>query len=140
MKIRAIQENYLAWDIYTDDSHGFKGVDKAPTSSDLFTAGTSLCLMSQLTGWSEFYKHQGIEFDDFRVEHQFNYQVDNYMTPSAVGHVDGVTTRILIKSGNSGKVMGDYARHALRTCFAVEAVTGATTTEIGVYQNGKPIK
>ncbi len=140
VKIRAIQENYAAWDIYADDSRGFEGVDKAPTSSDYFTAGTSLCLMSQLTGWSEFYKHQGIEFDDYRVEHQFNYQVDNFMTPSATGHVDGVTTRILIKSDAGEKVMNDYAKHALSTCFAGEAITGATTTEIGIYQNGKLIK
>ncbi|WP_111709615.1 OsmC family protein [Lutibacter citreus] len=140
IKIRAIQENYLAWDIYADDSRGFKGIDKAPTSSDYFTGGTSLCLMSQLTGWSEFYKQQGIKFDDYRVEHQFNYQVDNYMTPSAIGHVDSVITRILIKSDNSEKVMSDYAKHALSTCFAGEAVTGATKTEIGVYLNGKLVK
>lgn len=140
IKIRAIQENYLAWDIYADDSRGFEGMDKAPTSSDYFTGGTSLCLMSQLTGWSEFYKHQGIEFDDYRVEHQFDYQVDNYMTPSATGHVDEVITRILIKGNASEKVMGDYATNALRTCFAGEAVTGATTTEVGVYLNGKRVE
>lgn len=140
VKIRAIQENYAAWDIYADDSRGYEGIDKAPTSSDYFTAGTSLCLMSQLTGWSEFYKHQGIEIDDYRVEHQFNYQVDNYMTPLAIGHVDEVTTRILIKSNVSEKVMSDYANHALGTCFAGEAITGSTTTEIGIYQNGKLIK
>ncbi|PKQ64490.1 hypothetical protein BZG02_06700 [Labilibaculum filiforme] len=140
IKIRAIQENYLAWDIYADDSRECEGIDKAPTSSDYFTAGTSLCLMSQLTGWSEFYNHQGIEFDDYRVEHQFNYQVDNYMTPSATGHVDGVTTRILIKSNASEKVMSDFASQALRTCFAGEAVTNATTTEISVSKNGKLLK
>lgn len=140
VKIKALQENYAAWDIYADDSRGYEGMDKAPTSSDYFTAGTSLCLMSQLTGWSEFYNHQGIEFEDYRVEHQFNYQVDNYMTPSATGHVDGVTTRILIKGDTSEKVMNDFATHALGTCFAGEAITGATTTEIDVYQNGKLIK
>ena len=140
IKIRAIQENYVAWDVYADDSRGYEGIDKAPTSNDYFTAGTSLCLMSQLTGWSEFYKHQGIEFDDYRVEHQINYQVDNYMTPSATGHVDGVTTRILIKSNANEKVMNDYARNALSTCFAGEAITGSTTTEIGVYLNGKLVK
>ncbi len=140
IKIRAIQENYAAWDIYADDSHGYEGTDKAPSSSEYFTAGTSLCLMSQLTGWSEFYQHQGIEIDDYRVEHQFNYMIDNYMTPSATGHVDGVTTRILIKSDVSEKVLSDYAKQALGTCFAGEAITGATTTEIGVYQNGKLVK
>ena len=140
VKIRALQENYAAWDVYADDSRGYEGIDKAPTSSDYFTAGTSLCLMSQLTGWSQFYKHQGIEFDDYRVEHQFHYQVDNYMTPSAKGHVDSVTTRILVKSNNSEKLMSEFATNALRTCFVGEAVTGATTTEIEVYQNGKLVK
>jgi AhpD family alkylhydroperoxidase len=140
VKIRALQENYVTWDVYTDDSRGFEGTDKAPSSRDYFTAGTSLCLMSQLTGWSEMYKRQGIEIDDYRVEQQFNYQVDNYMTPSATGHVDGVTTRILIKSDANEKVMSDFATNALRTCFAGEAVLGATTTEIDVFQNGKLVK
>ncbi|NPD47685.1 MULTISPECIES: carboxymuconolactone decarboxylase family protein [unclassified Lentimicrobium] len=140
VNIKAIQENYASWDIYADDSRGYEGVDKAPSSNDYFTAGTSLCLMSQLTGWSEFYKHQGIEFDDYRVEHHFNYQVGDYMTPSATGHVDGAVTRILINSKVSEKVMSDYAKQALGTCFAGEAITGATTTEIGVYQNGILIK
>lgn len=140
VKIRALQENYVTWDVYTDDSRGFEGIDKAPTSRDYFTAGTSLCLMSQLTGWSEMYKRQGIEIDDYRVEHQFNYQVDDYMTPSATGHVDAVTTRILMKSDANEKVMHEFATNALRTCFAGEAVVGATTTEIGIFQNGNEIK
>lgn len=140
VKIRALQENYVTWDVYTDDSRGFEGIDKAPTSRDYFTAGTSLCLMSQLTGWSEMYKRQGIEIDDYRVEHQFNYQVDDYMTPSATGHVDAVTTRILMKSDANEKVIHEFATNALRTCFAGEAVVGATTTEIGIFQNGNEIK
>ena len=73
-------------------------------------------------------------------KHQFDYQMDNYMTPSATGHVDEVITRILIKGNASEKVMGDYATNALRTCFAGEAVTGATTTEVGIFLNGKLIK
>ncbi|SDW84484.1 alkylhydroperoxidase AhpD family core domain-containing protein [Lutibacter oricola] len=138
--IKAIQENYATWNVYADDSRGYKGIDKAPTSTDYFTSGTTLCLMSQLTGSSEVFKHKGIEINDYRAEHQFNYQVDNYMTPSATGHVDSVTTRILVKSNTSEKVMSDFASLALRMCFAGEAVTGATTTEIGVYQNGNLIK
>ncbi|WP_195715203.1 OsmC family protein [Ancylomarina sp. 16SWW S1-10-2] len=140
IKIKAIQENYAAWDIYADDSRGYEGLDKAPTSGDYFTAGTSLCLMSQLTGWSEVLKHQGIEINDYRAEHQFNYQVDNYMTPSATGHVDNVITRILIKSNASEKVMSDYAIHALGTCFAGDAVSMETPTEVGIYKNGKLIE
>lgn len=135
VKIRAIQENYASWDIYADDSRGYEGIDKAPTSRDYFTAGTSLCLMSQLTGWSEFYNHQGIEIKDYRVEHQFNYLVDHYMTPSATGHVDGVITRILMKSGVSENIMSEYAKNALGTCFAGDAVLKSTPTEIGIYLN-----
>ena len=140
IKIRAIQENYSAWDVYADDSRGYEGIDKAPSSNDYFTAGTTLCLMSQLTGSSEVFKHQGIDINDFRAEHQFNYQIDNFMTPSATGHVDGVTTRILVKSDVSEKVMSDFAKQALGTCFAGEAITGSTTTEIGVFLNGKIVK
>ena len=111
-----------------------------PSSKDYFTVGTTLCLMSQLTGSSEVFKHQGIDINDYRAEHQFNYQVDNVMTPAATGHVDGVTTRILIKSNASEQVMSEFAALALRMCFAGEAVTGATTTEIAAYLNGERVE
>ena len=41
-KIRAksLTENYQTWELYTDDSRGYKGIDKAPTSRDYFSIGT----------------------------------------------------------------------------------------------------
>ena len=45
----AITENYATWEFYSDDSREYEGMDKAPTSRDYFTLGTSFCLMSQLT-------------------------------------------------------------------------------------------
>ena len=88
-KIRAksLTQNYQTWELYADDSRGYPGIDKAPTSRDYFTAGTSFCLKSQLTAAKMFYKKQGIDIKDFRVEHQFNYQQDNFMTPTMTGHL-----------------------------------------------------
>ena len=34
----------------------------------------------------------------YRVEHQFNYQQDNFMTPAMTGHLDDVITRVIVKS------------------------------------------
>lgn len=140
LSVRSINNGYAAWNIYADDSRGYAGVDKAPSSNDYFSVGTTLCLMSQLTGSQMIHKKQGINISDFRAEHQFNFQIDNYMTPSALGHVDGVTTRILVKGDATEEEMSNFASMALRMCFAGEAVTGSTQTEIGVYQNGKLVE
>lgn len=140
IQIKALQENYATWHVYADDSHGYEGIDKAPTSRDYFTMGTTFCLMTQLACTDMIYKHNGLDIKDYRAEHQFNYQVDNYMTPTATGHVDGVTTRILMNSNVSEKVMSDFATMALRMCFAGEAVLNTTPMEIGVFKNGEIIE
>ncbi len=141
-KIRAksLTENYQTWELYTDDSRGYEGIDKAPTSRDYFTLGTSFCLMSQLTANRMYYRSQGINIEDFRVEHQFNYQQDNFMTPTMTGHLDYVITKVIVKSEASEKAMTDYAKLALRMCFAGEGVQKATEMESNVYLNGKVIK
>ena len=61
-KIRAksLTENYRTWALYADDSRGYEGIDKAPTSRDYFTIGTSFCLMSQLTANRMYFQKQGI--------------------------------------------------------------------------------
>ncbi|MDD9301283.1 MAG: OsmC family protein [Desulfobacter sp.] len=58
-KIRAksLTENYQTWALYADDSRGYEGIDKAPTSRDYFTIGTSFCLMSQLTANKRAHSH-----------------------------------------------------------------------------------
>ncbi|WP_419662904.1 peroxiredoxin, OsmC-like protein [Desulfosarcina variabilis str. Montpellier] len=141
-KIRAksLTENYETWELYADDSRGYEGIDKAPTSRDYFTVGTSFCLMSQLTANRMYAQKQGINIDDFRVEHQFNYQQDNFMTPTMTGHLDYVITRVIVKSGAAKEALTDYAKQALRMCFAGEGVQNETEMETGLYLNGKIVK
>jgi uncharacterized OsmC-like protein len=141
-KIRAksLTQNYQTWELYADDSRGYQGVDKAPTSRDYFTLGTSFCLMSQLTANKMLSQKQGIDIKDFRVEHQFNYQQDNFMTPTMTGHLDDVITRVIVTSDAEEEAVNDYAKQALRMCFAGEAVQNETEMESNIYLNGKIIK
>ena len=141
-KIRAksLTENYQTWELYTDDSRGYGGIDAAPTSRDYFTIGTSFCLMSQLTANRMYLKKQGINIDDFRVEHQFNYQQDNFMTPTMTGHLDYVITRVIVNSDVVKETLTDYAKQALRMCFAGEGVQNETEMKSNIYLNGEIIK
>jgi uncharacterized OsmC-like protein len=137
-KIRAksLTENYETWELYADDSRGYEGIDKSPTSRDYFTAGTSFCLMSQLTIGKMYYQQQGIAIDDFRVEHQFNYQQDNFMTPTMTGHLDGVTTSVIVTTDAGTDVATDYAKLGLSMCFAGEGVQNETEMDSNIYLNG----
>ena len=141
-KIRAksLTENYATWELYADDSRGYEGVDKAPTSRDYFTVGTSFCLMSQLTANKMYFQKQGIHIDDFRVEHQFNYQQDNFMTPTMSGHLDSVITRVIVKSDAAKEALTNYAKQALRMCFAGEGIQNETEMESNLYLNGDIIE
>ncbi|MGB5445661.1 MAG: OsmC family protein [Psychromonas sp.] len=141
-KIRAksLTENYATWELYADDSRGYKGVDKAPTSHDYFTLGTSFCLMSQLTASHMLFDKQGVKIDDFRVEHQFDYQQDNFMTPTMTGHLDNVITRIVIKSDADKEMLNKYAKLSLNMCFAGEGIMNETEMESEIYLNGKQVK
>lgn len=140
VRARSITENYETWDLYTDDSRGYEGIDAAPTSRDLFTIGTSFCLMSQLTPNQMYFQKKGVKIDDFRVEHQFNYQQDNFMTPAMNGHLDDVITRIVVKSEADEKLVHQFANQALRCCFAGEGIQNATEMETNIYQNDELVK
>jgi len=141
-KIRAksLTENYATWELYADDSRGYQGIDKAPTSRDYFTIGTSFCLMSQLTANQVYFQKQGVNIDDYRVEHQFNYQQDNFMTPSMTGHLDNVITRVIVKSEASKEALNNFAKQSLRTCFAGEGIQNETEMKSEIYLNGKRVK
>ena len=52
----------------------------------------------------------------------------------------GITTFDYFKINKIEKEMSDFATLALRMCFAGEAVTGATTTEISIFLNGNLVK
>ncbi|MEB8431695.1 hypothetical protein OO007_05605 [Cocleimonas sp. KMM 6892] len=141
-KIRAksLTQNYQTWELYADDSRGYSGMDKAPTSRDYFTVGTSFCLMSQLSINKLLFQKQGVEIKNYRVEHQFNYQQDNFMTPSMTGHLDDVITRVIVTSDAAEEAVNEYAKQSLRMCFAGEGIQNETEMETNVYLNGKIVK
>lgn len=140
VRAKSLTENYETWELYADDSRGYAGIDKAPTSRGYFTVGTSFCLKSQLTAAKMVYKKQGINIEDFRVEHQFNYQQENFMTPSMKGHLDNVITKVIVKSNADKEAVNNYAKQALRMCFAGEGIQNETEMESNVYLNGKIVK
>ncbi len=139
VRAKSMTENYETWELFTDDSRGYAGIDAAPTSRDLFTIGTSFCLMSQLTPNQMYFAQKGVKIDDFRVEHQFNYTQENFMTPAAKGSLDFVITRVLVKSNADEKVIHQYASQALRCCFAGEGIQNATEMETGLFLNGEEV-
>jgi len=141
-KIRAksLTENYKTWELYADDSRGYPGIDKAPISRDYFTVGTSFCLKSQLMAAKMFYQKQGIDIKDFRVEHQFNYQQDNFMTPTMQGHLDNVITNVIVTTDAKKEKAISFAKQALKMCFAGEGIQNETEMETNIYLNGKVVK
>jgi hypothetical protein len=56
------------------------------------------------------------------------------------GHLDGVITRVIVKSDAAKEALTDYAEQALRMCFAGEGVQNETEMETGLYLNGKVVK
>lgn len=140
VRAKSLTENYKTWELYTDDSRGYKGIDKAPTSRDYFTLGTSFCLMSQLTASQGFFHKKGVDIKNYRVEHQFNYQQDNFMTPTANGHLDEVITKVIVTTDAPKEEAINYAKQALSMCFAGEGIQNETEMETSVYLNGKIVK
>ena len=141
-KIRAksLTENYATWELYADDSRGYDGISKAPSSWDYFTLGTTFCLMSQLTPNQMYFQKKGVDIDDFRVEHQFNYQQDQFMTPAMTGQFGDVITRIIVKGDAGEGALRDYAMQSLRCCFAGEGIQNETEMESAFFLNGKIVK
>lgn len=141
-KIRAksLTQNYATWELYSDDSRGYEGLNKAPTSNDYFTLGTSFCLMSQLTISKMHFQKQGINIENYRVEHQFDYQEDNFMTPSMIGNLNNVITRVIVTSEAEKEALIKYGKQSLSMCFAGEGIQNETEMETSVYLNGKVIK
>ena len=139
IRAKSLTENYATWELYADDSRGYEGMDKAPTSWDYFSLGTSFCLMSQLTANQMYFQKQGVDIDDFRVEHQFDYRKNNFMTPTMTGHLDNVITRIIVQGESAKEALEHFARQSLRTCFAGEGIQNETEMESTMYLNGKRI-
>ncbi|MCL7762773.1 OsmC family protein [Polaribacter sp. Z014] len=140
LRAKSLTAHYETWELYADDSRGYKGVNAAPTSREYFTLGTSFCLMSQLTPNMMYFQKKGVKIDDFAVEHQFNYRENNFMTPTMSGEMTDVVTRILVKSDADENLANQFAAQALRCCFAGEGIVQKTEMETGIYLNGKIVK
>lgn len=140
IRAKSLTENYATWEMYADDSRGYEGADKAPTSWDYFTIGTSFCLMSQLTANHAYFQKQGVDIKDFRVEHQFDFQKDHFMTPTMTGHLDNVITRVIVQGDAEKAALERFARQSLRTCFAGEGIQNETEMDSNVYLNGKIVE
>ncbi|SDW84441.1 Uncharacterized OsmC-related protein [Lutibacter oricola] len=140
LRAKSLTANYETWELYADDSRGYKDGNSAPTSREYFTLGTSFCLMSQLTPNQMYFAKKGVKIDDFGVEHQFNYRENNFMTPSMTGEMTDVVTRILVKSDADEKLANEFAVQALRCCFAGEGIVYPTEMETNIYLNGKLVK
>ena len=140
LRAKSLTAHYKTWELYSDDSRGYKGINTAPTSKEYFTLGTSFCLMSQLTPNQKCFAKKGIKIDDFGVEHQFNYRESNFMTPAMTGEMTEVATRILVKSNADKKLANDFAVQALRCCFAGEGIVYETEMKTSIFLNGKLVK
>jgi uncharacterized OsmC-like protein len=140
LRAKSLTPNYETWELYSDDSRGYKGINAAPTSREYFTLGTSFCLMSQLAPNMMYFQKKGVKIDDFGVEHQFNYRQENFMTPVMAGEMTDVVTRILVKSDADEKLANQFATQALRCCFAGEGIVYETEMETSIYLNGKLVK
>jgi uncharacterized OsmC-like protein len=145
IKVRAIQDNYAAWTLYSDDSYGHEGLDKAPTSLDYVTAGTALCLMSQLDINQEFFRlinrrFEKFDIEDYRVEQQINYRQEEIDSLKTNGFVDKVITKIVVNSKASKEDLKTFFNTSLQMCFAGEAFKNETEIDSNVYLNGKVIK
>ncbi len=133
---RALQQGYTGWELLADDSYGDGRTDVAPTSLDYLTAGTSLCLMSQLTAVPMALQ---LNIADFRVEHLFSYRQDGFMTAGMAGFTDDVQTRVVVNSVEPQEVLEQFFRISLSACFAGEAFDNETPIETALYVNGARI-
>ena len=138
--VRAIQENYVPWIVYVDDSYGYEGIEKAPTSLEYLTAGIGLCLTSQLSVAMMTLDDSEQTIDDFRVEQQINYRSENPMTEDMAGYTDKIYSYVMLDSDLPENVLNDYFNLAVNMCFAGEAFLNETDMTTNMYINGKIIK
>ncbi|MGD1821325.1 MAG: hypothetical protein ACPKM0_01005 [Pleomorphochaeta sp.] len=135
--VRALQDNYTGWILYADDSYTSKGVDKAPTSWDYVTGGTSLCLMSQLSLMQMMFP----QVDDFSISHQFLYTQDDFMSDTMSGNtLDNIITRCEVYTQASDEEAKAYFYQSLSCCFAGEAFTGETEMDTNLYLNNSIVE
>lgn len=135
---RSLNDNYFAFDLYADDSYGYEGPDKAPTSLDYLTSGTAFCLMSQLTVNDMYFRD--VVIDDYRVEQQIDYRQEDYMTTDMAGYADTITSRVIVNSKADEEDLNQFFVQSVRCCFAGEAFLNETEVESNIYLNGNIVE
>ncbi len=125
------------WEIYSDELNGADGIAIAPTSLEYFTAGTALCLTSQLTLVSAM---MDLDYNDYRVEQQIDYREEDVSSPAMVGFADIVHSSVVIESDESEERLNRFFQQSLSMCFAGEGLKGATDMYTHSYLNGEEIK
>ncbi len=103
------------WEMYSDEFMGEGDVPLAPTSLEYFTLGTSLCLTSQTTLVSAM---MGLDYEDYRVEHMFEYTQENVDNENMYGTIEKIHTYIIIESDESIETLEEFSSRALSLCFA----------------------
>lgn len=116
--------------------NGINKIPMAPTSLEYFTAGTALCLTSQVTLVSAM---MGLDYNDFRVEQQIDYRKEDINSMSMSGYTDVVHTSILIESGETKEKLDRFFNKSLSLCFAGEGMKGSTNMYTHCYLNGKEV-
>ncbi len=125
------------WELYSDEFASVDDKPLAPTSFEYFTVGTSLCLTSQATLVSAM---MGIDYDDYRVEHRFEYGQKDFGTSEMKGSLDMVHSYVFIDSDEPEETLQAFLSKSLALCFAGEGLVNETEMDIATYLNGNEVK
>lgn len=136
-KVTTVSPTGETWELYADE-YMFEGdVTVAPTSLEYFTLGTSLCLTSQTT---LVIAMMDLDYDDVRVEHTFEYSLENMYTESMEGNIAKIHTYIIIESDEDNQTIEEFFNKSLSLCFAGEGLVNETEMIVQTYLNGSLIE
>jgi len=124
------------WEIYADEMNGTDGNPAAPTSLEYVTAGTALCLTSQLTLVSAM---MDLDYRNFRVEQQIDYREEDVKSTAMAGFTDIVHSSVLVESDESEERLKRFFKQSLSLCFAGEAFMNETPIKTRVFINGERV-
>ncbi|MEA1989209.1 MAG: OsmC family protein [Pseudomonadota bacterium] len=125
------------WEMYSDEFMSEDDKPLAPTSLEYFTVGTTLCLTSQTTLVGAM---MGIDYDDYRVEHRFEYSQKEFGSSDMKGSLDMVHSYVFIDSDESKETLEKFFSKSLALCFAGEGLVNETEMDINTYLNGNELR
>jgi len=125
------------WEIYSDEFMSKDDKPLAPTSLEYFTVGTSLCLTSQTTLVNAM---MGIDYNDYRVEHRFEFSQKYFGTSDMKGALDMVHAYVFIDSDESKETLNKFFKKSLALCFAGAGLVNETEMDINLYLNGNKLR